>query len=147
MGSTIRVAAMSAAAGRRVVGAGELLQRRAAGRQGLGRRLVGDHRQPVVRLGEDHVAEGVVEVLVGVDHRDDVADAEPAHVVQRRAALDLGGVGVDDQQAPVAADDADVDVEGLEAGHPAAVGDLHEAVVVGDVTRKVGHAGQATAGR
>ena len=36
----------------------------------------------------------------------------------------------------VAADDADVDVEGLEAGHPAAVGDLDEAGVVGDVTRR-----------
>ena len=64
-----------------------------------------------------------------------------------RAALDLGGAGVDDQQAPVTGDDPDVDVEGLEAGDPAAVGDLDEAVVVGDVARKVGHAGQATAGR
>ncbi len=94
------------------------LQRGPAAGQGLGGRFVGDHRQAVVRLGEDGVAEGVVEVLVGVDDRDHVAGAEPAHELEGATALGLGGAGVDDQQAPVAGDHADVDVEGLEAAPP-----------------------------
>ena len=48
----------------------------------LGRGLVGVDRHAVA--GEDAVAEGVVEVLVGVDHRDDLA-GEGAH--QRRHLL------------------------------------------------------------
>ena len=122
------------------VGRGRLLQGRCRSGQVVGHRVVGEHGRSVVLLAHHHVAEGVVEVLVRVHDGDHVADAEPADLRHRAPCCRLGGQGVDHQQATVAADQADVDVEEGEPGDPAAVGDLDEAGVVGDVT----HAAHAT---
>jgi hypothetical protein len=94
------------------------------------------------RCCEDAVAERVVEVLVRVDHADDLA-GQGAHLVRDRRRGPLGCVGVDHQQPELAADDADVDVEPAVPGHPAAVGHLDEACVNSDLT----HAPHGTASR
>ena len=82
------------------------------------RRLVGVDREVAVRLAERGVAEGVVEVLVGVD--------DPGHrrrrrggVRRRRPRAPRGrAVGVDHQQAAVAAHQRDVDVEPRRSARP-----------------------------
>ncbi len=117
------------------VGSCLVLQGGAVDGEVVGDRVVGvDRQRPAVLPGEDDVAEGVVEVLVGVDHGDHLADAERSDLLDDPACLDLGGVRVDHQQATLAGDEPDVDVEELETCDPAAVRDLHEAGVVGDVT-------------
>ena len=87
---------------------------------------MGVHRDRAVRRPEDAVAEGVVEVLVGVDDRDDLAGAERPDVLDHLARGHRGRVGVDHEQPVGAADQGDVDVEPLVARHPDVVGDLGE---------------------
>jgi len=87
---------------------------------------VGEQLETVVLLTEHDVAEAVVEVLVGVDYRHDIACAQPSHLLDHLAGLDLGGMGVDHQETPVTGDHTDVQVEELVAGHPAPLGDLDE---------------------
>ena len=130
-----------------VVRGGLLLQQRPGLRETRRRVLVRVDRRTVVRLGEDDVAERVVEVLVGVDHRHHLAHPEPADLLDHPPGLDLRAVGVHHEQAPLAADQPDVDVEELVARHPAPVGDLDEAGVVRDVQRTSGMGENATTGR
>ena len=81
---------------------------------------------------ERGVAEGVVEVDVGVD---DVAHldvaAEASHVVEHLGALDVARPRVDDDGAVAAEHEADVDVPLAVARHEDPVGDLDEAVALG----------------
>ncbi len=98
-----------------------------AGRDGvLGGHLVRMHGDRAVLRQEGAVAEGVVEVLVGVHDRDHLAGAERADVLDHLAGGDGRGVGVDDEQAGRPADQRDVDVEPLVASDPDVVGDLGE---------------------
>ena len=94
-------------------------------RQGLGRALVADQ---LGALGLQHaVAEGVVPVLVAVDRPQHRQAAHPAQV-GHHAAGQLGrGLRVEHEQAVVARDHGDVDVEPRVPRHPHAVGDLIEA--------------------
>jgi hypothetical protein len=87
----------------------------------------------------------VVEVLVGVDHRHHLTGQGP-HPFGDLLGRPLRGVGVDDDQSGLAADDADVDVEPGVPGHPAAVGDLDEPGIVA-VVRSPAHGHHATASR
>ncbi len=64
------------------------------------------------------VAEGVVEVVVGVHQADHRPRREPAQVGEHLAGRLGRGVGVDDQQAGLALDHGDVDVVPLVARHP-----------------------------
>jgi hypothetical protein len=91
---------------------------------------VGVDRHVGVGVAEHRVAEGVVEVLVGVHDGEHLAVAQATDVLEQRAGVGLRGMGVDHQHAAAAGDHPDVDVEELVAGHPAAVGHLHEAGVV-----------------
>jgi heat-inducible transcriptional repressor len=104
--------------GERVVGGVALSDPLRALRQLRRRRLVCGDRDRPVRLAEGLGAEGVVEVPVGVDDPDHVAGAEPARVGHDLAPRRTRAVGVDHQQAPVAADQADVDVEPRVSRHP-----------------------------
>ena len=89
--------------------------------------LVGVDRHRAVRLAHTHVAEGVVQVLVGVDDRRQRPGPEAAYVVDDLARHALGPVGVDHEQSRAAADQGDVHVEPVVARDPDPVADLGEA--------------------
>ena len=95
--------------------------------EGAGRRLVvrvdGDAAEG---LAEGAVAEGVVEVLVGVEDRGHRADAERAYVVDDRSRRPARRLGVHDQQAVRTTHQAHVQVEPVLPGHPHPVGHLSE---------------------
>jgi hypothetical protein len=102
-------------------------------RPGLDRRgrglLVREQRDRGEARPEHRVAEGVVEVRVGVDHRDHLVAGHATQRVEDLAHRPLGGVGVHDDEATLSADDCDVDVEPGVPGHPDPVGDLGEPLV------------------
>ena len=93
-------------------------------RQGLGGALVADELRA---LGlEDPVAERVVPVLVAVDRPQHRQAADPAEVGHHAAGQVGRRLGVEDEQAGLARDDGDVDVEPGVPRHPDAIGDLVE---------------------
>ena len=89
---------------------------------------------------EGAVAEGVVEVLMGVEDRGHRTDPERAYVVHDRARRPARGLGVDDQQPVRTTDQTHVQVEPLLPGHPHPVGHLSESRHAGEPS-KVGTPG------
>jgi hypothetical protein len=92
----------------------------------LGGDLVGVDGHLAVRRAERAVAEGVVEVLVRVDDRRDVADPEGPDLLHDGPGRTCRRLGVDDDEAGRAPDQADVEVVPLLPGHPDPVGHLAE---------------------
>ena len=88
--------------------------------------VVGVDRDLAEGVTEGAVAEGVVEVLVGVEDRRHRPHPERADVVDDRARGAARRLGVDDQQTVGATDQAHVQVEPLLPGHPHPVGHLSE---------------------
>ena len=98
-----------------------------AGLEGARRRLVVRvDRDAAERVSEGAVAEGVVEVLMGVEHRRHGPDPEPSDVIDDRACRTGRRLGVHDQQTVRTADETHVQVEPLLPGHPHPVGHLSE---------------------
>ena len=98
-----------------------------AGLHGARRRLVVRmDRDAAESLAEGAVAEGVVEVLMGVEHRRHGPDPERSDVIDDRACRTGRRLGVDDQQTVRTADETHVQVEPLLPGHPHPVGHLSE---------------------
>jgi hypothetical protein len=93
-----------------------------------------DRRRP-----EDVIAEGVVEVAMGVHDDGHRLRGQLAQVVRDLARLDVGRAGVDQQDIVAAKDDPDVLVVELVSTHEDAVADLcpdcHAGIVVGERDR------------
>jgi len=85
--------------------------------------LAPDRRRP-----EDVIAEGMVEMPVGVDDRSDREGRDLAQVRQDLATLDMGGASVDDECLSLAEDDPDVLVVERVAADEHAIADLDPAV-------------------
>ena len=86
----------------------------------------GVDRQVAVLLEHDDVAEVVVPVLVGIDQRREWSGSQTAYVGGDDPRLPLGAVCVDHHQPVGPADQGDVDVQPVVAGHPDTVRDLCE---------------------
>src|SRR5680860_1146301 len=108
------------------------LERRAARRKAVRRDLVREQLEVVVRPLENHVAEAVVEVLVGVHDGYHVTRTQASYLLDDPDRFELGRVRVDYHQATFAADDPDVDVEELVARDPAPIGHLDETLLLVD---------------
>jgi hypothetical protein len=87
-------------------------------RRGRGGVLVGVDRHVAVHPAEGGVPERVVEVAVGVDHRNHLTGGQAAQVVDHPRRGEAGAVGVDHHEAAVAPDGGHVDVEPVVARYP-----------------------------